>query len=794
MFRTFCRHLECLILVFSWLAAARSPHQQDHSTGFGQYACGLHNGRLENPFMAFAAPMHWATQSSSPLLPHIQNIKKGNCVPESGSTSSSFRSEVTPGSSATSRNTDDSAHPFSSLFSVSPKIPSYMALAKAISPSQVDDSISTAEPLVISPSIDTAFLSPKPVPMWLTQLTPEAGPMPSPSAPASLPLPPDENPNVTVPTAPLPSPTPGCCDGETVPRPGSSLSSCVCVYPIKLSLLVENVSTTFTNWSGVFQQNLASGLGVKTIQIQITSFQFNSSNLSLAIIIAPLDSISFPKDVSDSFRNKLIHHDVYLNNTIFGNYTLLDFQLYEPSAPSSLQAPPSEMSPAPMSKSIPTIKQDYNGYDQGMPLWLKIVISLAGIVMLFVFLFLFWKGHGHCRPKGSLHKVSDIRSMSVASIPWSITTRTFTYDELKQATNNFNPENILGQGGSGRVYKGILKDGTAVAIKRFDGRGQSDRVFEVEVEMLSRLHHRNLVKLVGCYASRDKSQHLLCYELVPNGSLDAWLHGPQGSIHPLDWETRLKIALDAARGLAYLHEDSQPCVIHRDFKASNILLESNFNAKVADFGLAKLAPEGETNYVASQVMGTFGYVAPEYALTGHLLVKSDVYSYGVVLLEILSGRKPVDMSQPPGQQNLVTWARSILRDRERLEELADPRLSNNYQMEDFAQVASIAAACVAPEVSQRPTMGEVVQSLRMMQRQSEHTSGERTISSDNILHSSVTYRTATSRVQNTQQSASAAMESDGSSVFSSGPYSGVVLDHEEYSRSAVFSEDLHEGR
>ncbi|GFZ19300.1 protein kinase superfamily protein [Actinidia rufa] len=176
-----------------------------------------------------------------------------------------------------------------------------------------------------------------------------------------------------------------------------------------------------------------------------------------------------------------------------------------------------------------------------------------------------------------------------------------------------------------------LRHPTTVAIKRLTSGGQQgDKEFLVEVEMLSRLHHRNLVKLVGYYSNRDSSQNLLCYELVPNGSLEAWLHGPLGVNCPLDWDIRMKIALDAARGLAYLHEDSQPCVIHRDFKASNILLENNLNAKVADF-------------------------APEYAMTGHLLVKSDVYSYGVVLLELLTGRKPVDMSQPSGQENLVTW-------------------------------------------------------------------------------------------------------------------------------------------
>lgn len=365
------------------------------------------------------------------------------------------------------------------------------------------------------------------------------------------------------------------------------------------------------------------------------------------------------------------------------------------------------------------------------------------------------------------------------SFPHPTSTRFLPYEELKEATNNFAPSSILGEGGFGRVYKGVLSDGTAVAIKRLTSGGQQGgKEFLVEVEMLSRLHHRNLVKLVGYYSSRESSQNLLCYELVSNGSLEAWLHGHLGLNCPLDWDTRMKIALDAARGLAYLHEDSQPCVIHRDFKASNILLENNFHAKVADFGLAKQAPEGQANYLSTRVMGTFGYVAPEYAMTGHLLVKSDVYSYGVVLLELLTGRRPVDMAQPSGQENLVTWARPILRDKDRLEELADPRLEGKYPKEDFVRVCTIAAACVAPEASQRPTMGEVVQSLKMVQRATEYQ--DTTINSGtrpNLRQSSTTF------------------ESDGtSSMFSSGPYSGLSVFENDVSRAAVFSEDLHEGR
>ncbi|MBA0656216.1 hypothetical protein Goklo_008593 [Gossypium klotzschianum] len=392
---------------------------------------------------------------------------------------------------------------------------------------------------------------------------------------------------------------------------------------------------------------------------------------------------------------------------------------------------------------------------------------------------------GKAKPKASPTEPVKPRTADVVaqagSLPHPSSTRFLQYEELKEATNNFAPASILGEGGFGRVFKGVLSDGTAVAIKRLTSGGpQGDKEFLVEVEMLSRLHHRNLVKLVGYYSSRDASQNLLCYELVPNGSLEAWLHGPLGVNCPLDWDTRMKIALDAARGLAYLHEDSQPCVIHRDFKASNILLENNFHAKVADFGLAKQAPEGRTNYLSTRVMGTFGYVAPEYAMTGHLLVKSDVYSYGVVLLELLTGRTPVDMSQPSGQENLVTWARPILRDKDRLEELADPRLGGKYPKEDFVRVCTIAAACVAPEASQRPTMGEVVQSLKMVQRVTEY--------QDSML-------TNSNNRPNQRQSSTTFESDETSSMFSSGPFSGLsVFDNDNISRTAVPSEDLHEGR
>ncbi|PQQ21911.1 proline-rich receptor-like protein kinase PERK3 isoform X2 [Prunus yedoensis var. nudiflora] len=511
------------------------------------------------------------------------------------------------------------------------------------------------------------------------------------------------------------------------------------------------------------------------------------SRLNISMDITPYTGVSFSASDASAINSSLVMHKVNLDPALVGDYKLLNITWFKP--PPTSQAPVATSPVEAPSKPSPT-HTSLTASSKGKHSNLSLIIGIgAGILLISIIAVLILC---LCAFRQEKTKESNIETApekqrsvetvpAVGSLPHPSSTRFLAFEELKQATNNFETASILGEGGFGKVFKGVLSDGTAVAIKRLTNGGQQgDKEFLVEVEMLSRLHHRNLVKLVGYYSSRDSSQNLLCYELVPNGSLEAWLHGPLGVNCPLDWDTRMKIALDAARGLAYLHEDSQPCVIHRDFKASNILLENNFHAKVADFGLAKQAPEGRANYLSTRVMGTFGYVAPEYAMTGHLLVKSDVYSYGVVLLELLTGRKPVDMSQPAGQENLVTWARPILRDKDRLDELADPSLEGKYPTEDFVRVCTIAAACVAPEASQRPTMGEVVQSLKMVQRITEY--------QDSMLTSS------TARPNHRQSSTT--FESDvSSSMFSSGPYSGLsALDNDNVSRAAVFSEDLHEGR
>ncbi|KAL5570955.1 hypothetical protein UlMin_023370 [Ulmus minor] len=289
----------------------------------------------------------------------------------------------------------------------------------------------------------------------------------------------------------------------------------------------------------------------------------------------------------------------------------------------------------------------------------------------------------------------------------------FTFKQLNSATGGFSKSNVVGHGGFGLVYRGVLSDGRKVAIKLMDQAGkQGEEEFKVEVEILSRLRSPYLLALLG-YCS-DNNHKVLVYEFMANGGLQEHLYPISGSNAlslKLDWKTRLRIALEAAKGLEYLHEHVTPAVIHRDFKSSNILLDKNIHAKVSDFGLAKLGSDKAGGHVSTRVLGTQGYIAPEYALTGHLTTKSDVYSYGVVLLELLTGRVPVDMKRPPGEGVLVSWALPQLTDRQQVVHIMDPALEGQYSMKEVIQVAAIAAMCVQPEADYRPLMADVVQSL-----------------------------------------------------------------------------------
>ncbi|GLT38311.1 hypothetical protein SLA2020_125680 [Shorea laevis] len=308
---------------------------------------------------------------------------------------------------------------------------------------------------------------------------------------------------------------------------------------------------------------------------------------------------------------------------------------------------------------------------------------------------------GRCLNGGNLQLSTPSRYRGV---------QVLTYKELELATDNFSEANVIGNGGFGVAYRGVLADGTVAAIKRLQrDRKQGERAFRMEVDLLSRLHSPYLVQLLGYCA--DQQHRLLIFEFMPNGTLQQHLHSPKGQYQPLDWGTRLRIALDCARALEFLHDHSIPTVIHRDFKCTNILLDQNFRAKVSDFGLAKIGSEKINGQILTRVLGTTGYLAPEYASTGKLTTKSDVYSYGVVLLQLLTGRVPVDTKRPSGEHVLVSWALPRLTNRDKVVEMVDPVLEGQYSKKGLIQIAAIAAMCVQPEADYRPLMVDVVQSL-----------------------------------------------------------------------------------
>ncbi|KAL3719050.1 hypothetical protein ACJRO7_004057 [Eucalyptus globulus] len=298
-----------------------------------------------------------------------------------------------------------------------------------------------------------------------------------------------------------------------------------------------------------------------------------------------------------------------------------------------------------------------------------------------------------------------------------IAAHTFTFRELASATKNFRSDCLLGEGGFGRVYKGRLEStNQVVAIKQLDRNGlQGNREFLVEVLMLSLLHHPNLVNLIGYCADGD--QRLLVYEYMPLGSLEDHLHDLPPDRKQLDWNTRMKIAAGAAKGLEYLHDKANPPVIYRDLKCSNILLGEGYHPKLSDFGLAKLGPVGDKTHVSTRVMGTYGYCAPEYAMTGQLTLKSDVYSFGVVLLEIITGRKAIDHSKSAGEHNLVAWARPLFRDRRKFSQMADPILQGQYPARGLYQALAVAAMCVQEQPNMRPVIADVVTALSYLASQ-----------------------------------------------------------------------------
>ncbi|CAH8330324.1 unnamed protein product [Eruca vesicaria subsp. sativa] len=295
----------------------------------------------------------------------------------------------------------------------------------------------------------------------------------------------------------------------------------------------------------------------------------------------------------------------------------------------------------------------------------------------------------------------------------------FTLLDLMTATKNFRPESMIGEGGFGQVFKGWVDEetlspsragvGIPIAVKKSNPESaQGLHEWQCEVRFLGKFHHPNLVKLLG-YCWED-NQFLLVYEFLPKGSLENHLFSKGEG---LTWDTRLKIAIEAAQGLTFLH-NSEKSVIYRDFKASNILLDSNFNAKLSDFGLAKNGPINGFSHVTTRVMGTQGYAAPEYVATGHLYVRSDVYGFGVVLLELLTGLRALDPNRPSAQQNLVEWAKPVLTQKKKIQKLMDPRLENKYPLLAVSKTAALILRCLEADPKNRPPMDDVLRELEIV--------------------------------------------------------------------------------
>uniref|UniRef100_A0A0D3DA81 Protein kinase domain-containing protein n=2 Tax=Brassica oleracea var. oleracea TaxID=109376 RepID=A0A0D3DA81_BRAOL len=290
---------------------------------------------------------------------------------------------------------------------------------------------------------------------------------------------------------------------------------------------------------------------------------------------------------------------------------------------------------------------------------------------------------------------------------------------LRSVTNNFSEENILGTGGFGVVYKGELNDGTKIAVKRMESSASvvSDKglaEFKSEIDVLTKMRHRHLVALLGYCL--DGNERLLVYEYMPRGTLSQHLfHWKEEERKPLDWTRRLAIALDVARGVEYLHTFAHQSFIHRDLKPSNILLGDDMRAKVSDFGLVRLAPEG--NYsIETRVAGTFGYLAPEYAVTGRVTTMVDIYSLGVILMELVTGRKALDVTQREDSVHLVTWFRRVaaskVRDENAFKNAIDPNIKLDEEtLASVEKVWELAGYCCAREPYQRPDMSHIVNVL-----------------------------------------------------------------------------------
>ncbi|XP_057961618.1 cysteine-rich receptor-like protein kinase 25 [Malania oleifera] len=368
------------------------------------------------------------------------------------------------------------------------------------------------------------------------------------------------------------------------------------------------------------------------------------------------------------------------------------YPFYNESLGAAPTPAPSLRPPPPGFVSTPTEKNNISSKTI-----IAIVAPIGVCALLFSLLYYIWCKKPKKKSK-LVHQESGSEIATIESLQVDFAT-------IKAATNNFSNDNKIGEGGFGVVYKGALPDGQEIAIKRLSKASrQGVEEFKNEVVLLAKLQHRNLVRLLGfCLEGEEK---ILVYEFVPNKSLDNFLFDPEKQ-GLLDWSKRYKIIGEIARGLLYLHADSRLRIVHRDLKASNILLDGGMNAKISDFGMARIFGADQTQGSTTNVVGTYGYMPPEYAIHGHFSVKSDVYSFGVLILEIVSGKKISYFDQGDCIEDLISYAWKLWRDGVPLE-LLDPTLRETYSRNEVLRCIHIGLLCVQEDVAARPTMESVV--------------------------------------------------------------------------------------
>ncbi|XP_062087494.1 cysteine-rich receptor-like protein kinase 44 isoform X2 [Humulus lupulus] len=375
---------------------------------------------------------------------------------------------------------------------------------------------------------------------------------------------------------------------------------------------------------------------------------------------------------------------IYLPSCIT-RFELYPFYNYNTTTPSS-------STPVP-----PSVKEKGGG---------SIITIIAIVVPIGVAVVVFLIGFCYLRRKVKIKKYLSVRQDSVRDEISRGETFQFSLEEIKTATNNFSDENKIGRGGFGEVYKGTLRDEQKIAVKRLIGNlgKEADEQFKNEALLMTKLQHRNLVRLLGfCVEGQEK---ILIYEYVPNKSLDFFLFDKEKR-NMLDWTRRYKIITGIARGILYLHEDSRLKIIHRDLKAGNVLLDDHMNPKISDFGLAKAFVVDQTHGSTNRIIGTYGYMSPEYAMHGQFSFKSDVFSFGVLVLEILSGKRNNFIYQSHGSGDLLSYAWELWKEGAFLE-LLDPTLRNSFSKNEVIRCIHMGLLCVQENPVHRPTMATIV--------------------------------------------------------------------------------------